>query len=373
MIGTYKIIDSDSHVLESPDFWGRYIDPKFRDQAPRYIIEPDGTERLRVEGRDKVFPQGMGGTGSFGRKPEVVGKVTPYLKGRRGGFDPRARQADMDADGVDASFLYPTLGLYVVGMMEDPEFAAASCRAYNRWLAEYCSVLPGRLYGAAMLPMQSVELAVEELRYARTVLDMPAAFLRPNPYKGRSLHDPAYNALWAEAQALDCAIALHEGSQSGMPTLGEDRFEGRMARHIISHTMEMMAACLSMILGGVCDRYPKLRIGFLESGGGWIAPWLDRMDRHVNGPLNDSTLPLRPSEYFKRQCWISFEPVEGTLACLADYIGPHKILWAVDYPHIDGFPGAPSMIAGMPGLSDKTKRTILSEAAIEFYKRSPLK
>ena len=76
---------------------------------------------------------------------------------------------------------------------------------------------------------------------------------------------------------------------------------------------------------------------------------------------------MRPSELFQRNCWISFEPVEGSLSVLADYIGPHKILWATDYPHVDGFfPGAPELIAARP-LSPETKRTILSEGAKAFY------
>jgi len=104
----------------------------------------------------------------------------------------------------------------------------------------------------------------------------------------------------------------------------------------------MMLACMSMIWRGVCERHPKLRVGFLESGGGWIAPWLDRMDRHFDDQgFNDSGLKTRPSDLFRRNCWISFEPVERSLEVLAEYIGPHKILWVTDYPHRDGFfPGA---------------------------------
>ena len=102
---------------------------------------------------------------------------------------------------------------------------------------------------------------------------------------------------------------------------------------------------------------------------GWIAPWLERMDRHFDDEgFNDSGLSMRPSELFQRNCWISFEPVEGSLNVLADYIGPHKILWATDYPHPDGFfPGAPAMIADRPELSTETKRQILAGGAMQFY------
>src|SRR4030095_2460978 len=93
------------------------------------------------------------------------------------------------------------------------------------------------------------------------------------------------------------------------------------------------------------------------------------MNRHFDDQgFNDSGLTMRPSELFQRNCWISFEPVEGSLSVLADYIGPHKILWATDYPHPDGFfPGAPKLIADRPELSAATKRQILAGGALGFY------
>src|SRR5207248_4766901 len=84
-------------------------------------------------------------------------------------------------------------------------------------------------------------------------------------------------------EELDFSVGFHEGSTNAMPTVGVDRFEAdRAARHMISHTMEMMLAAMAVIWGGVVDRHPRLRVAFLESGGGWIAPWLDRMDRHFD-------------------------------------------------------------------------------------------
>ena len=243
-------------------------------------------------------------------------------------------------------------------------------RAYNRWLADYCKPYPDRLFGIAMLPMQSIGHAIAEMRFARRDLGVRGGFIRPNPYNNRMLHDPAYDPLWSAAEDLDFSIGIHEGGNSGMPTVGIDRFEGRGAQHIISHTMEMMLACMSVIWGGVVERHPKLRIGFLESGGGWIAPWLDRMDRHFDDlGFNDSGLKTRPSDLFRRNCWISFEPVEGSLKVLAEYIGPNKILWATDYPHRDGFfPGAPQMIRDrLAGASSEVQHQVMAGGAMGFY------
>src|SRR5512134_1924600 len=369
MTRVYNVIDADRHILEPLDLWDRYIDPEFRERRPQFVIDENGKERLEVGGKLLGNPRGIGSLGSVGVPQGIVKAGTlKYAEGRRGGFDPHARIVDMDADGIDAAFLYPSVGLFA-GAVKDPGLAAAMCRAYNRWLADYCRAYPDRLFGVAMLPMQSIAAAIEEMRFARTQLGMRAAFLRPNPYNGRMLHHPDYAPFWRAVEELDVAIGLHEGASGGMPQVGVDRFTTRGAHHIISHTMEMMLAAMSVIWSGVCDRHPRVRIGFLESGGGWIAGWLDRMDRHFDDKgFNDSELSMRPSELFQRNCWISFEPVERSLSVLADYIGPHKILWATDYPHPDGFfPGAPDLIANRPELSAETKREILAGGAKGFY------
>src|SRR5881398_1724797 len=370
MTRAYNVVDADGHILEPLDLWDQYIDPKFRERRPRFVIDDNGKERLSVEGKLLGNPRGIGSLGSVGARQGIVKPGTlKYADGKKGGFDPHARIVDMDADGIDAAFLYPSLGLFA-GAVADPELAAAMCRAYNRWLADYCRPYPDRLFGVAMLPLHSVELTIQEMHFAREELGMRAGFIRPNPYNNKMLHHPDYEPFWRAAEELDMAIGIHEGSSLNMPTVGVDRFEGRGAQHIISHTMEMMLACMSVIWGGVCERHPKIRIAFLESGGGWIAPWLDRMDRHFDDQgFNDSGLKTRPSELFRRNCWISFEPVEGSLKVLADYIGPHKILWATDYPHPDGFfPGAPDMVRKqLEGASALTKQQVMAEGAQSFY------
>jgi uncharacterized protein len=371
MSRAYNIVDADGHILEPLDLWDKYLDPKFRDRAPRLVKAENGKECLvmdeHVVGNQS---RGIGGIGAVGARQGVVAAdAMEYKDGKPGGFDPHKRIPDMDADGIDAAFLYPSLGLFS-GAIHDPQLAAAVCRAYNRWLADYCKPYSDRLFGVAMLPMQDVNLAIDEMRFAKRELGFKGGFIRPNPYNNKMINHPDYEPFWAAAEDLDFSIGFHEGAAAGMPQVGIDRFDGRGARHIITHTMEMMLACLAVIWGGVCEKHPKIRIGFLESGGGWIAPWLDRMDRHFDDQgFNDSGLTTRPSELFQRNCWISFEPVEGSLKVLADYIGPNKIMWATDYPHPDGFfPGAPDMVKKqLEGLSPATKHGVLAGGAMAFY------
>ena len=323
MTRAYGVVDADGHILEPLTLWDDYIDPAFRERRPRFVTDENGKERLTVEGRMLGNPRGIGSLGLF------------------------------------------------AGAVEDPGLAAGMCRAYNRWLADYCKPYPERLFGVAMLPMQSVELAIEEMRFARRELGFRGGFIRPNPYNEKMVHHPEYEPFWQMAEELDFSIGFHEGSTNAMPTVGVDRFANdRAARHMISHTMEMMLVAMAVIWGGVVDRHPKLRIAFLESGGGWIAPWLDRMDRHFDDQgFNDTAPSLRPTELFRRNCWISFEPVENSVAVLAEYIGAHKIMWATDYPHQDGFfPGAPRMMRDRLGpLSAEAKHQVMAGGALGFY------
>jgi uncharacterized protein len=371
MSRAYNVVDADGHILEPLDLWDKYMDPAFRDRAPRIVTGENGKQCLvmdeHVVGNNQ---RGIGGIGGVGARQGVVSAdAMEYQDGKPGGFDPHKRIPDMDADGIDAAFLYPSLGLFS-GAIHDPQLAAAVCRGYNRWLADYCKPYPDRLFGVAMLPMQEVELAIAEMRFAKKELGFKGGFIRPNPYNNKMINHPDYEPFWAAAEDLDFSIGFHEGAAAGMPQVGIDRFEGRGARHIITHTMEMMLACLAVIWGGVCEKHPKIRIGFLESGGGWIAPWLDRMDRHFDDQgFNDSGLTTRPSDLFRRNCWISFEPVEGSLKVLADYVGPNKIMWATDYPHPDGFfPGAPDMVRKqIAGLSAATQHGVMAGGAMGFY------
>ncbi len=370
----YKLVDSDAHVLEPGDLWLKYLPAKFRDRGPALLTLPGGKEVFRVED-DNVLDmserveEAFAMAGGLGMREGIKPESKSYYSGRAGGFDPHARIPDMDAEGIDACFLFPTLGLFIGGI-RDSELASAAYRAYNTWLAEYCSHYPDRMFGIAMLPMQSVEDAVAEIKYASKVLGMKAGFIRPNPYLGRPLHHPDNDPVWAAAQEHNFSIALHASSwKNGQPRLGEDRFtKGVAVIQCTTHALEMTAAVVSFVMSGICERFPKLHVGFFEAGGGWIAGWLDRMDRFYDDiGMNDTGLTERPSEIFRRQCYISFEPVEKSLPLLADFIGRDNILWATDYPHADGFTDAPGLIRNL-GMPKELYDHLMVVGARKYYR-----
>ena len=114
----------------------------------------------------------------------------------------------MDEEGIDVAVMYPSL-LAALRRLDDPQLAAAACRAYSNWLADFCKPSPKRLYGVAPMPLQSVDEAIREMRRVVKELNFKAVFIRPNPFNGRRLNDPAYDPFWREAQELDVPVAVH--------------------------------------------------------------------------------------------------------------------------------------------------------------------
>jgi predicted TIM-barrel fold metal-dependent hydrolase len=280
-----------------------------------------------------------------------------------------ARLTDMDAEGIDRAVLFPSVGLYFWAL-DDAEAAVPIARAYNDWLASYCAADPHRLLGAAMLPMQDPEAAAAELRRARLELGFVAAFVRPNPCRGRSLSHPAYEPVWQAAEETGTAVAVHEGSSVIVPTLGSDRPFNPLVLHAVSHAFEAMLAYAQMVAFGVLERHPALRVVFLESGGGWVPFWLERLDEQAES-FGDfcPDLRLAPSEYFARQCWVSYEVGERTLPLLAPAIGAARIVWGSDYPHHDAtFPGAVDTLRRtMAPMAPDAQSMVLGENAAALY------
>ena len=133
-----------------------------------------------------------------------------------------------------------------------------------------------------------------------------------------------------------------------------------------------MSSIAFLTAGGVCERFPDAKFIFLEANGGWLVPWLERMDHHCRKyQWEVADLTMLPSEYFRRQCWISFDPDEAMLRMTAEspLVGADRIIWASDYPHPDAkFPGVTEELTeALDGLSFEQKRQITSESALALY------
>jgi predicted TIM-barrel fold metal-dependent hydrolase len=346
--------------MEPNGLWNDYLEDRFRERGPRFARTERGLNALLID--DQLI---AAAAFELSRGAATVASDRPAT--RHGTVE--GRLADMDSEGITAAVLFPTMGLYL-SEVRDPALVAALCRAYNNWLADECAQGQDRLHGAAMLPLADIDAAVTELERVIDRHGAKVVMVRPNPAKGRPLHHPAYDRLWARAAAADVAVAVHEGWSAGVPTLASDRFDNSAIEHALSHPFEQMAACAGLILTGVLERHPALRVGFLESGGGWAPYLLHRMDEHFEmWPSFMPKVAMKPSEYFARQCFVSIDPQEPQIAPLVAAIGDESIVWATDYPHADSvFPGAVDVLrSGMEALSAASQERILATNAQRYF------
>jgi predicted TIM-barrel fold metal-dependent hydrolase len=361
----YRVIDADGHVLEPPDLWERYIDPEFRSKAPR------GVGVLGVEVLGHNMPDVPGGLST--EAPDyTTGPAARYGFAARRNFDAVSQIEALDIEGIDLAVLYPSRGLYAASVDGlEPRFAGAICRAYNRWLAEFCNHAPDRLVGAGFVSLHDPEIAVREAVYAVEQLGMRAIFIRPNPVNGRTIDHPDFDPLYAELERLGVPLATHEGAGVHLAQFGRGRYDKLMKLHLVCHAVENMGACMDLIVGGVLERHPGLRCVFLESGAGWAAWWLERIDEHWEGyfgPRDAPYLRMKPSEYFRRQCFISTEVDERGTKYVLDAFGDRCLVLGSDYPHGDGkFPHAISEFVAVDEIPAAAKRKILWDNPVRLY------
>ena len=372
--GGFRIIDSDMHIMEPPDLWQRYTDKKYRDYAQVGVLSenvrdlrtthPDGTPWGTTTGVRTNNPNQSGGH-NYERNQKL------YETHAARGWSTEVQLEAMDVEGLDIAVLFPTRGLHTLAEpFMDPPFAAAIARAYNDWLYDFCAPAPDRLFGAAMVSPFDVEDAVTEVERAVNELGFRSIFMRSNQMTDKTWHDPYYDPLWSVLEELDIPIGFHESSSSGARQVGQHFEPNFMLRRVFAQPVEQMMALASFCGGGVLERHPKLRAAFLEANCAW-APWLLwRLDEAYEreADIFVPELAIAPTEYFKRQCWVSIEPDEEPAKYTIDWVGSDKMVFSTDYPHGDSkYPDAVSSFIEL-GISDEDKRKILWDNCASLYK-----
>src|SRR5262245_28599730 len=376
------VIDADGHVLEPPDVWERYVDPTYRGRAIRVRRGSDGRDVLEIDGRPArlTTPEMLGGLGGMGKSLEEL--AAACLAGRyaesapAAATDPAARLALLDRDGIAKALLYPSLGLQWEAEVDDPAYALAHARAYNRWIEEFCAGSGGRLFPVAHLVLGDAADAARELRRAVRA-GARGGFLLPFTLSGVPHGHPDHDALFAAAEELDVPIAIHTGVDPPARDLhrrftGLDWPDGVL--HGIWYLQLMFAQAVqqafsTFFLYATFDRFPRLKLVVLEAGAGWLGYWLDRMDAFARGSLR-VTLPLRelPSTYVRRQCWVSGDPDERSLPAVVRYVGDDRFLWATDYPHSDHDADYMQELRELVGaLPAESRPRLLGENAAQAY------
>lgn len=335
------VVDADGHVCEPADLWTRGLPPKLADRGIRLRWnEATGFDECLVE--DQIATdRGLVGLGNAGETFADFGRGRHYEELNPAGFDAAERVKVLDSEGIDLSVIYPGLGLKLGGI-RDPELAVWSCRVYNDWLAEWTATAPDRLRGVGALPMQDPVEAASEAHRIKD-LGLVGGFARPNAYLEVPFHHPAYTPVWEALEETGLPLALHPAGLPDMP--GASRalltLMAPGTHHALILLFDQQMTLSNLTYGGVLERHPNLRVIVLECGGGWIAHWMDRLNEFEESyGWTTASMSLTPEEYFRRQCWISFDPGERTPALLEPALGSDRFIWASDFPHSDAqYPG----------------------------------
>jgi predicted TIM-barrel fold metal-dependent hydrolase len=372
-------VDADGHILEPPDLWERYLEPRFRDRALRVVLDDRGLEALEIGGKPSVMSRrgSVSVLGAMGdphlaeiqRDPERT-----YLsEAPFGSMDPKERLELLDAEGIDAVVLYTTVGLLWEAELDDPELSQAYTRAYNRWICEFCADSP-RLVPTAHLSLSDPKAAAEELARAYDE-GARGAYVCPFTHDARPLGHPDNDPVFDMAQQLGIPFAIH-------PTFEPQWTKGsRMGAWENVRQLRLLASVTAsdgvrhqfttLFDYGVFDRFPQLKVLVLESGGGWIGYWLDRIDAVYSHTFIGSRVPLerKPSDYFRERVWISCDPDERTIPALAERYGADRFLWASDFPHADHTPAYLEDLAGLAAAfpDDGARRRFLGDNARELF------
>jgi uncharacterized protein len=337
MAPSYAIIDADAHVVErGSETYRPYLPAAYRERTGAFFPSPAWDVR-------------MNGT---------LGKLDPS--------EPHTYLQDMDAEHISTQVLFPSNALSI-GFIRELDWAPVLASAYNDWLRDFCQHAPERLKGVAVIAPQNTPAAVAEMERAVSKLGMVAVMMPTYISPGLDTGQEQFWPIYAQAERLGVPLAFHATSHAAV---GNTRFHSYVGVHMTSHPFEQMISIISMIAGGILDRFPRLQLAFLEAGVGWVPYWMDRFDekwekRTAETPRSE----LLPSEYVKAgRCYFTCEGEESVLPLFLERFGDRCVMYASDYPHWDtGWPDTAREILERDDLTPDTKERIMSLNAREFY------
>lgn len=350
------MISADSHVVEPPNLWTDRIDRPFRDRAPKIAKEVGGFagDSFVCEELPPIPIASLAVAGvDAGEYPERM--FSGFENVPPGAFDPQARLSDQEKDGVSAEVLYTSVGMAMFGL-KDGELRAAIFRAFNDWLAQFCSHAPRRLAGIALIPMDDVPGAVREIERS-AALGLKGGMIWGDPPADRPYDALLWDPVWAAAQDTGMPLSLHiltGRGGTGVDIASIMRGYG-LLHHGIQHTLS------TLLFGGVLERFPKLRFVSVENDIGWVAHFLQRIDHAYDKYRSletKSVIPEAPSFYFHRQIYATFQ--EDPVGVRSrEEIGVDNAMWASDFPHSD---------STWPHSRDVVERDFAGVPAVEVQK-----
>ena len=367
----FMAISADSHVTEPPEAFTRFIDPKYRDVAPRVIPNPDprskNNELYLCEGMP-TFP--FRTTSSAGYHPKDIDlSVGGFRDMHRAGWDPKYRVEAQVRDGLLAEVIYPSVGMLLC-QHPDGDYKHACFQAYNQWLQEYVGEAPNRLFGIGQTAVRSPRETIEDM--IRIKEQGSVGVMLPSYPSDVALDydDPAFDDVWRTAIALKLPINFHILTGRGQNAIMDPPRGGAISGfgHIIRGLQDLASL---FIFGRIFERHPDLRIVLVEADAGWIPHFCSRMDhaykRHRYW-MKAGEMQKLPSEYFLENIYATFQDDWVALHNI-DIMNPRRLLWANDYPHADStWPWSHKLLEHhMANLTDEQIGWVLRENVKELY------
>src|ERR1700741_2304132 len=357
-----------------PDLFTSNASAAMKARMPYVTDGPDGPHWTCRNGGSFGLMNGVGPAGAkyvpgSHYRVDVMASTGLYDDGKKGirrPTDPELRGKDMDRDGVQAEVIYGILG--AATRLNDAEAANEMFRIYNDWLKDFCSHYPDRYIGLACLPYGDIDAAVKEI-YRVAKLGLKGLELSCS-WDMEPMWHPMWEPLWKAVNDVQLPLHFHTfpsvSQKVRMQQQGQVR---RMAQFtsVAGFQMNLINIIAAIIGAGVLERYPNMRVGFGESGIGWLPYALDRRDLEFEARFRD-LMKLKPSEYWRRQCRATFQ-FDRIGAKLVEDIGVETLMWGSDYPHPDGvWPESSKYIEEQfAGLSPEVVHKITCENAAKFY------
>ena len=294
--------------------------------------------------------------------PEANRRGNEVMRWQQGGYDMEYRMKDNAREGVDLQLIFPTQ--IEIASQNPGALGGAVSRCYNNWVHKLVAGYRGQLFPVAMMPAGCPEEMPNELRRCVQELGSKAAHL-VSYTKDKQMDDPAFFPFYEAAQELDIPLFCHPSTLGDVGTL-INRQTHFFPMHILGRPLNCVAPLVAMVLGGVFEKFPRLKVVFFEVTAEFLVYWMHRMDDDYEWVRDGeaSHLKMPPSEYIRRNCYVTCEVDEKLLPMAISKLGEERVCLASDYPHHDSeFPHTLARIRERTDISNRQKELILGENA----------
>jgi predicted TIM-barrel fold metal-dependent hydrolase len=383
----FKLISADSHVDEPPEAWVR-VQKEYGDRAPRVVKDPPGVPKgtwLLIDGLPPVglshYSKGMvvsKNQGISGVEQEKHFETIRFNENFRyedypGGWEPAARLRDQDVDGVQAEILFSSAVRQLYSITDEP-FQRAIFRSYNAWLQEFCSYNPNRLLGLAILSILNIEHTVTDIdEYAKRGF---RGVQIPTRIRDSGYYEPKYEPMWAALEETGMIVNVHTSATQG---IARKHYEGprdvdpkKQSLGLANKQAPAQQFLGNLILSGVFDRHPKLKVVCAEFDVGWVANLVQQVDywfgRASTYDAERNINKLAPSAYFKTNTFFTYQDDRAGVLTTPVF-GADNFLWASDYPHgVTTWPNSQATVdRNCAGIDPSVKRKLNRENVAKLY------